>query len=69
LPLATLLILGLFAWLYVSGDAEARFLALQEGFVPRLLKFSTAVTYAFTVTILGVLVFLPVRLWQWLRRA
>jgi hypothetical protein len=69
LPLAVLLILGLFTWLHVSGDAEVQFLALQEGLVPRLLKFSTAVTYAFTLTVLGVLVFLPMRLWQWLRQA
>jgi hypothetical protein len=68
LPVAVVLVLGLFAWLYFSGDAEVRFLALQQTLVPRLLDFSTAVTYAFLLTSLGILVFLPLRLWQVLGR-
>jgi hypothetical protein len=67
LPLAVILILGLFARLYVSGDAESQFLALQERLVPHLLSFSTVVTYAFMLTMLGVLAFLPLRLWRKLR--
>ncbi len=31
---------------------------------PSLLRFSTAVTYAFVLTSLGVLIFLPLRLLQ-----
>jgi len=64
LPLAALLILGLFALLYLSGDAEATFDALQQALWPPLLKFSTAVTYAFVLTSLGILIFLPLRLLQ-----
>ncbi len=64
LPLALFLILGLFVWLYTSGEAESRFLALQQGLVPHLLKFSTAVTYAFTLTVLGVVVLLPLAIWK-----
>jgi hypothetical protein len=67
LPIAILLIFGLFVWLYSSGNAESSFLALQEGLAPHLLRFSTAVTYGFVLTALGVLVFLPLRLWQKLR--
>jgi hypothetical protein len=58
LPLTLLFVLGLFAWLYVSGDAESRFLALQEGLVPRLIQFSTAATYAFLLTMFGTILFL-----------
>lgn len=67
LPLAFIFVFGLFVWLYLSGDAESRFLTLQEGIVPHLLKFSTAATYAFMLTTLGVFVFLPLRIWQRLR--
>jgi hypothetical protein len=59
LPLAYLVGLGFFAWLYLSGNAQEQFLALQQGLVPALLTFSTAVTYAFVVASAGVLVFLP----------
>jgi hypothetical protein len=59
LPLAFLVGLGFFAWLYLSGNAREYFLALQGGLVTVLLTFSTAVTSAFVVASLGVLVFLP----------
>jgi hypothetical protein len=59
LPLAFLIGLGFFVWLYLSGNAQEQFLALQQGLVPALLTFSTAVTSAFVVASVGVLVFLP----------
>lgn len=59
LPLAFLVVLGFFAWLYLSGNAQEYFLALQQGLVPALLTFSTAVTYAFVAASAGVLIFLP----------
>jgi hypothetical protein len=59
LPLALLVGLGFFAWIYLSGNPQEQFLALQQGLVPALLTFSTAVTYAFVVASVGVLVFLP----------
>ena len=46
LPLAALLVLGLFTLLYLSGDVEATFVTLQQVLWPPLLKFSTAITYA-----------------------
>jgi len=64
LPVAILLILGLFALLYLSGDVEATFVTLQQALWPALLKFSTAVTTAFVLASLGVLIFLPLRLLQ-----
>jgi hypothetical protein len=67
LPLAVLLVLALFAWLYVSGDAVAQFQALKETVMPHLLTFSTVVMYAFVLTILGALIFLPFGLWAGLR--
>jgi hypothetical protein len=67
LPTFILLILVLFAWLYLSGDVEATFSTVQQGLFPPLLKFSTAVTYAFVLTSLGVLIFLPLRLLQRVR--
>jgi hypothetical protein len=67
LPLAALLILGLFALLYLSGDAETVFVTLQQSLWPSLLRFSTAVTYAFVLTSLGMLIFLPLRLLQKVR--
>jgi hypothetical protein len=69
LPLATLLGVGAFALFYLVGDAEAQFAALQQGLWPHLLKFSTAVTYAFVLTSLGILVFLPLRLFSEVRRS
>lgn len=59
LPLAFLVGLGFFAWLYLSGNPQEQFLTLQQGLVPALLTFSTAVTYAFVVASAGVLIFLP----------
>lgn len=64
IPLVILLGLALSAWLYLSGDAEGRFLALQQDVVPHLLQFSTVITYAFILTILGVVVFLPLGIWK-----
>gem|GEM_PF-827338 len=69
LPLATLLGVGAFALFYMSGDAESRFAAFQQGMWPHLLRFSTAVTYAFVLTSLGILVFLPLRLFSEVRRS
>lgn len=68
LPFAFLLMIALAAWVYFSGDPQGRFLTVQQTLVPRLLGFSTAVTYAFLLTSLGVLVFLPLRIWQRWRR-
>lgn len=67
LPLILAMMLLLAAWLYLAGDAQSGFLTLQEGLVPHLLNFLTAVTYAFVLVSLGVFVFLPLRLWQKLR--
>ncbi len=64
LPLAALLVLGVFVLLTLSGDVETKFAAVQQGLWPPLLRFSTAVTYAFVLTSLGVFVFLPLRLVQ-----
>jgi hypothetical protein len=69
LPLATLLGVVAFALFHAVGDAEAQFAALQQGLWPHLLKFSTAVTYAFVLTSLGILVFLPLRLFSEVRRS
>jgi len=67
LPLAALLIFGLFIWLYVSGDALAAFETLQEALWPPLLKFATAVTTAFALAALGILIFLPLGLRRYAR--
>lgn len=67
LPLILVVVVGLFVWLYVSGDAQSQFLLLQDRLVPHLLQFSTALTYAFILSVFGVLVFLPLRLWARLR--
>ena len=69
LPLATLLGVGAFALFYLVGDAESQFAAFQQGLWPHLLRFSTAVTYAFVLTSLGILVFLPLRLFSEVRRS
>ena len=69
LPFAILVILGLFALLYISGDAQATFATLQEALWPPLLKFATAVTTAFALASLGILIFLPLRLLQKAREA
>ena len=69
LPLAALLGVGAFALFYISGDAGARFATLQQGLWPHLVRFSTAVTYAFVLTSLGILVFLPLRLFSEVRRS
>ena len=68
LPLATLLGIGAFALFYLMGDAGSQFAAFQQGLWPHLLRFSTAVTYAFVLTSLGILVFLPLRLFSEVRR-
>ncbi|MGD2206709.1 MAG: hypothetical protein PVH17_08015 [Anaerolineae bacterium] len=64
LPLLFLVGFAMSAWLYLAGDAEAQFLTLQQTLVPRLLDFSTAVTYAFLLTSLGMVIFMPLRIWQ-----
>jgi len=69
LPLALLAVLGVFVWLYLSGDAEARFLTLQQALLPHLLGFSRIISYAFVLTVLGALLFLPFGLWRWIRSA
>ena len=67
LPIGILLIVGLFIWLYVSGDSGGRFQDLQQALVPHLVRFSTAVTYAFVLSSVGLLIFLPLGLWRRLR--
>lgn len=67
LPVAILLIIGLLIWFYALGDVEGQFLALQERLVPHLVRFSTAVTYAFVLSSAGVLILLPIGLWRRLR--
>ena len=52
------LILGLFAVLYLSGDAERVFLSLQEKLLSPLLAFTAAVTYAFVLTTAGLVLVL-----------
>jgi hypothetical protein len=69
LPLALLAVLGVFVWLYLSGDVEARFLSLQQALLPHLLALSRVISYAFLLTTLGVVVFLPLAFWKWLRTA
>ena len=59
---AGVLIFGLFVLLYLSGDAPTTFAALQETLWPSLIKFSIAVTTAFVLASLGVLIFLPLYL-------
>lgn len=59
LPLVVVLILALFAWLYSSGNAIARFVALRDALLPHLVAFSTVLTYAFVLTLLGTILFLP----------
>lgn len=66
-PLALLAVLGIFVWLYLSGDVEARFLALQEALLPPLLAFSRIVSYAFVLTVLGLVFFFPFGFWGWVR--
>lgn len=68
LPVATFLALSLFALLFFSGDIEAQFQSFQQGLWPHLLRFSTAVTYAFVLTSLGIVVFLPLRLFSRVRQ-
>jgi hypothetical protein len=67
LPLALLAVLGIFVWLYVSGDVEAQFLALQEALLPSLLAFSRSISYAFVLTMLGLVFFFPFGFWGWIR--
>lgn len=69
LPLALLAVLGVFVWLYLAGDVEARFLILQQALLPHLLAFSRTISYAFVLTTLGVLLFLPFGLWGQIRAA
>lgn len=67
LPLALLAVLGIFVWLYISGDVEAQFLALQNALLPPLLAFSRIVSYAFVLTVLGLVFFFPFGFWGWIR--
>lgn len=64
LPFFLFLILGLFVWLYLSGDAEQVFLTLQQKLQPFLQGLTSAITYAFVLTSLGALILAPFRLWQ-----
>jgi hypothetical protein len=67
LPVALLAILGVFAWLYVSGDVEAHFLSLEEALLPHLMALSRVITYAFVLTALGVVAFFPLAFLTWIR--
>jgi hypothetical protein len=67
LPAALLLIWIVFAAVYLSGDVESRFLALQAWLVPHLLNFSTVATSAFVLSIIGIIALLPLALWRRLR--
>ena len=67
LPVATFLAVGLFALLFFSGDIEAQFESFQQGLWPYIFKFSTAVTYAFVLTSVGIVIFLPLRLFAKVR--
>lgn len=66
---AGVLIFGLLVLLYLSGDALTTFAALQEALWPSLIKFSIAVTTAFVLASLGVLIFLPLYLLKMARQA
>lgn len=69
LPLAILFVLALFVVLYLSGDVESTFQTLQQVLLLPTLKFLTVVTYAFVLTSLGILVFLPLYLLKrWINR-
>ena len=59
---AGVVIFGLFVVLYLLGDAQTTFAALHEALWPALIKFSTAITTAFVLASLGVLIFLPLYL-------
>lgn len=67
LPVALILIWIFCAVLYISGDVEGQFLALQEWLVPHLLNFSTVATSAFVLSIIGIIILLPLVLWRRLR--
>jgi hypothetical protein len=67
LPVLLLVGLGLSALIYLTADAEATFRTLQGALVPLLLEFSTAATYAFLLTSLGIAVLLPLRILQKVR--
>ena len=69
LPLALLAVLGVFVWLCLTGDVEARFLSLQQALLPHLLALSRVISYAFLLTTLGVVAFLPLAFWRWVRTA
>lgn len=56
------LVLGLFAVLYLSGDAENVFLTLQATLLSPLLAFTAAVTYAFVLTSVGLVLVLMLRI-------
>jgi len=63
-PVAAILIVGLFTLLYLDGNLEAQFARWQQTLAPLLLKFSTAITYAFVLTSVGIPILLIVRLFQ-----
>jgi hypothetical protein len=48
--------------LYVLGDVEAKFVAVQDWLLPHLLSLSRATSYAFLLTALGVVALLPLGL-------
>ena len=59
---------ALFVLLYLSGDAQAAFATFHEALWPSLIRFSTAVTTAFVMASLGVLIFLPLYLLKMARK-
>jgi hypothetical protein len=67
LPAALILTWIVFAVLYLSGDAESRFLVLQEWFLPHLVNLTTVATSAFFLSIIGIIILLPLALWRRLR--
>jgi hypothetical protein len=69
LPVAAFLIVGLFTLLNLDGNVEGQFTVWQQALWPLVFQFSTAVTYAFVLTSVGILVFLPLSLFSALRRA
>jgi hypothetical protein len=62
LPVAIVFGLAGFVLLYLSGNVAPAFATLQQKLLPQLLGFSTAVTYAFLLTSLGTLIFMPLAL-------
>jgi hypothetical protein len=61
LPVTLFLLYALFVPVYLLGDLEGRFVAVQQLLVPPLLAFSTVVIYALLLTLFGIV--LCVLLW------